>query len=147
MLRFAALILVLATCASATNAFGQLIAGQVRADYRQPTCYGPSDPNFRSRLFLEQTGHSGRYYNCDGEEDKRFSPYIYWTSVDNTEHVRTWWNVLKCDIREVRQRVQWGNCSGCESCQCSHCQQHAIRKAQIADETHASGSMQSVMKR
>ncbi|MEQ1905820.1 MAG: hypothetical protein ABL888_16650, partial [Pirellulaceae bacterium] len=92
-----------------------------------PTTYGPCDPETRGNLYRHQVGHAGRFYNCDGEENKRCSPYIYWTSVCNQEQIRSWNNVLKCDIREVKQRVRWGSCQegcDCDSCETTHYPRH-----------------------
>ncbi|MEZ6095053.1 MAG: hypothetical protein R3C03_12625 [Pirellulaceae bacterium] len=106
----------------AAESQAQILFQQTRSDYQQPTTYGPEDPNFRSRLFREHTGHSGWFYNCDGEEDKRFSPYIQWQTVDNSECVRPWGQVIRCDLKEVFSRVRAGACCGGPNCHCSDCQ-------------------------
>lgn len=91
---------------------------QTRADYAQPTVYGPQDPWTKGSVYRTQTGHSGWFYNCDEEECKRNSPYICWKAQDNTEHIRSYWSVLKADWSEVKQRIRAGSCMGpgCETC-------------------------------
>ena len=115
------LVVLVLSAISTVAARGQLILGQVREDYRQPMSYSPSDPFFRSSIFRAHTGHSGRYYNCDGEEEKRYSPYIQWATVCNGEHIRPWGEVLRCDIQEVKRRVQSGACCGDQNCGCAAC--------------------------
>lgn len=91
---------------------------QTRADYAQPQVYNADDPWTKGSVYRTQTGHSGWFYNCDEEECKRHSPYICWKSQDNTEHIRSYWSVIKADWREVKQRIRSGACLGpeCESC-------------------------------
>lgn len=102
----------------------------VRADFGSNTQiqYAPDDPSTRSRLFKLQTGQAGAFYNCDGEEDKRNSPYICWKTGHGDRFHRTLWDVLnwKKDKVEIAQRICDGAgacCSGggsCTSCQQSH---------------------------
>ncbi len=110
------LVLTLAlSCISTAQA--QWSLRQTRADYAQPTVYGPQDPWTKGSVYRTQTGHSGWFYNCDEEECKRNSPYICWKAQDNTEHIRSYWSVLKADWSEVKQRIRAGTCMGpgCES--------------------------------
>ena len=96
---------------------------QLRADYPGPISYSPSDPEFRSKLFRLQTGHAGLFYNCDGEESKRNSPYICW----NSQHSADWRNgaceACRRDRADVRQRVVDGSCCPQKksNCQCDSC--------------------------
>jgi len=87
--------------------------------------YQPTDPSFRGKLFNIQTKHYGKFYNCDGEEAKRNSPYICWkphTDKDFPPHVRMI-DCIRQDLSEVRQRVKDG-AGACykENCSCSQCQ-------------------------
>ena len=91
--------------------------------------YSPDDPSTRSRLFNLQTGHAGAFYNCDGEESKRYSPYICWKNGPSDAQLhRPRWDILQWgrDHDEIRQRIcdgagaccSGGICSGgsCDSC-------------------------------
>ncbi len=103
-----------------------------------PTTYAPNDPETRGHLYRQQVGYAGHFYNCDGEESKRCSPYIYWTTVCNQEQIRSWSNVLKCDVNEVRQRVRWGSCRGGSDCESCEQLQHFSQKATEQEETPGS---------
>lgn len=83
--------------------------------------YGPNDPAVRSRIFNLQTGHAGAFYNCDGEEDKRNSPYICWKSSHGSHWYRSIYDVLqwKRDRREIAQRI----CDGAGACCGGKCEQ------------------------
>ena len=77
--------------------------------------YAPSDPTTRSRWFNFQTGHRGAYYNCDGEEDKRNSPYIRWgTGPSDAQFHNPLLDLMNCrnDKREIAQRICDGGCCG-----------------------------------
>ena len=82
----------------------------------------PSDPWNRGKLYKIQTGNSGLFFNCDGEQAKRYSPYIYWQPI--TEKAlptrKGIWKSIKQDIAEVKQRVSDGSCCdhGCSSEKC-----------------------------
>ena len=101
---------------------------QLRADYPGPISYSPSDPQFRSKLFRLQTGHAGLFYNCDGEESKRNSPYICW----NSQHSADWRNgaceACRRDRADVRQRVVDGSCCPQKksNCQCDSCLEASV---------------------
>ncbi len=108
-------LVVSGTWGAAQQGFAQELK-KVKADYHSgPVQYTPNDPWIRSKVFNAHTGHSGRFYNCDGEECKRHSPYIYWT----TNHQPLW--PQKIGLREgihlewakVRSRIAKGAC-GCE---------------------------------
>ncbi len=92
-------------------AFGQ----NLRLDYGRnaPPSFSPSDPWDRGAVFRNQIGHGGLFYNCDGEEDKRHSPYLNWCGPTPDrpciENLLSDWH---CQIREVKQRVRWGR--GCD---------------------------------
>lgn len=84
--------------------------------------YQPSDPWTRGKLYNIQTGNSGLFFNCDGEQAKRNSPYIYWQPI--TEKAlptrKGIWRSIKQDIAEVKQRVSDSSCCdlGCSSADC-----------------------------
>ena len=92
---------------------------QVRADYPGPIAYSPADPDFRSKRYQMQTGHYGFFYNCDGEECKRNSPYIYWGAQQNADCFNGWRTALRRDRRDVIQRILDGSCAeeDCEQCE------------------------------
>lgn len=76
--------------------------------------YSAASPNCGTRRFAIDTGHFGRFYNCDCEEAKRSSPYIQWKSVNRCETRRTGWSVFRHDLDEVHARVRAGRC--CRTC-------------------------------
>ena len=111
---------------SATDANAQQVIYQ-NEDCAATEFYKPSDPWTRGKLFNIQTGNSGFFYNCDGEQAKRYSPYICWKPI--TEKAlptrKGIWNSIKQDIEEVKQRVRDGSC--CDlGCTCADC--HRARK-------------------
>jgi len=75
-------------------------------DYARPADYQPDDPWVKGRVFQAQTGHAGWFYNCDRQEDKRFSPYIHWGHQPTfcTPREFGWWNICK-QIHEVKRRI------------------------------------------
>ncbi|WP_148618946.1 hypothetical protein [Mariniblastus fucicola] len=92
------------------------ILNKLRSDYDTDSMiqYAPDDPATRSRLFNLQTGHAGAFYNCDGEECKRNSPYICWkTGQDDKLHC-TFWDVLQW--RTDRDRIAQRICDGAGAC-------------------------------
>lgn len=95
---------------------------QLRRDYQQPMTYSPADPFSKGWVYRLQTGQAGKYFNCDGEEQKRYSPYIYWQTVCNHTHPVPYCRVLLRDIHEVQERVRAGACRGGQNCQCADCQ-------------------------
>lgn len=101
------------------KAFNEL--NKVKADYPGPITYSPNDPAFRSDRFRMQTGHFGYFYNCDGEEDKRNSPYICWNSQHNADWRNGACNALKKDRCDIRQRLLDGSCATCSCNSCSEC--------------------------
>ncbi|MGI9496543.1 MAG: hypothetical protein ACR2NK_10850 [Mariniblastus sp.] len=130
-MRFSSTIMILTTLFSgyfciATDANAQQVV------YKNENCaptdfYKPSDPWTRGKLYNIQTGNSGLFFNCDGEQAKRYSPYICWKPI--TEKAlptrKGIWNSIKQDIAEVKQRVRDGSC--CDlGCTCSDC--HRARK-------------------
>ena len=80
-----------------------------------PVSYSPDDPWYRSRLFNQHTGHYGRFYNCDGEECKRYSPYIDWkTNCDPLWPDRIGFvKGFRLERYQVAQRRDDGGC-GCK---------------------------------
>lgn len=132
MSRYPSLLLVLSflTLASTTSAESWGQGGVARAfKSKEAIQYSPADPQQRGRLFNLQTGHAGAFYNCDGEEDKRFSPHICWSSRCGSPWYRSISDVLrwKRDRIEIAQRIcdGAGACCGkkCKSssCGCSAC--------------------------
>lgn len=69
-------VALVASSAASQSVFGQ----NVYQDYKvNPTgLYSPQDPEEMGRVFRTHTGHDGLFYNCDGEEDKRCSPWVRW---------------------------------------------------------------------
>jgi hypothetical protein len=71
------------------------------------------------------------FYNCDGEEDKRNSPYICWKThyEKDLPPRRGLWRGLKIDISQVRQRIRDGAGDCCPSgCNCLRCaKKHKIQ--------------------
>ena len=107
-----------------TAALGQEVRNAIR-DYRDDRVfnYQPSDPQHRGKLFNTHTKHYGKFYNCDGQENKRNSPYICWKphyENDFTPRVGFCEN-LRRDITEIKQRISdgAGNCPS--SCSCREC--------------------------
>jgi hypothetical protein len=98
---------------------------QIGRDYRQPMTYSPDDPFAKGWVYRLQTGQAGKYFNCDGEEAKRYSPYIYWQTVCNHTYPVPYCRVLLRDIHEVKERVRAGACRGGQNCQCEQCSQYA----------------------
>lgn len=133
----AAWISVVACCLhQLPSAHGQLT--QVFKDYKhdRPFQYAPNDPWTRSNLFHRHTKHYGLTYNCDGEECKRNSPYIYWkTHHENDLPQRTgWWQHISQTASAIKQRIADGACMEhstaitsqiCQQCQsvngCQNC--------------------------
>gem|GEM_PF-5757339 len=85
--------------------------------------YNPDTPWSNGKVFKMWIGHGGKFYNCDCEEDKRFSPYIQWKSVTHCEKFRGPVSAFYPDIQEVKARVRAGKCL--EPCwpknQCPEC--------------------------
>jgi hypothetical protein len=98
---------------------------QIGRDYRQPMTYSPDDPFTKGLVYRLQTGQAGKYFNCDCEEQKRYSPYIYWQTVCNHTYPKPYCTVLLRDIHEVKERVRAGACRGGQNCTCGQCQQQA----------------------
>ena len=131
------LVCLMLASASSIEAQQRLLGGRGSSAQVQ---YSPGDPQTRSRLYNFQTGHRGAYYNCDGEEDKRNSPFIFWEygPADAQLHnplldIINW----RSDKREIAQRIcdgagpccKGGNCqsghptvfASPETCGCSSC--------------------------
>jgi hypothetical protein len=95
----------------------------------RPITYSPSDPVNRSYTFNKHTGHAGVYYNCDGEEAKRNSPYICWKPHFEADfpECRGLGAQVKQDWDRMRQRICDGAgdcCNSCQTesgCQCTEC--------------------------
>ena len=111
-----------------SNSEAQEIRNAIR-DYKTDRVlnYQPSDPWNRGKLFNIHTKNYGKFYNCDGEESKRNSPYICWkphTDKDFPTHVRMI-DCIRNDLSEVRQRIKDG-AGACleDNCNCSQCQSY-----------------------
>lgn len=121
-LRFALLaFLTLSTFAASAQQSDAQLLNKLRGDYGGDTQiqYSPDDASTRSRLFNLQTGQAGAFYNCDGEEDKRHSPYICWKNGPCGEKFhRPLWDVLdwRRDKNEIAQRICDGAGACCNSC-------------------------------
>jgi hypothetical protein len=92
-----------------------------RQDYfTDPTArYTPNDPCTRSWVRHWQTGHAGLFYNCDGEERKRCSPYICWKHADPPWPCETIRKNVPRDLYRIRQRIRDGSCYyQCDQDQC-----------------------------
>lgn len=90
-------------------------AQNVVKDYvvNSPRQFAPMDPWTTGRVFRTHMGHGGLFYNCDGQEDKRWSPYIFWESQSNCDNdTNAWYGDWKQQINEVKQRIRWGK--GCD---------------------------------
>jgi len=105
-----ATVLLTSVCASECHAQGYF------QDYFSNNQYSPSDPWVKGRIFKTHTGHDGFYYNCDEEECKRNSPYIYWKNQGCRQNIHT----LKFVRYEARQTVNDAICrwkrGSCQTC-------------------------------
>lgn len=74
--------------------------------------YSPDDPWIRSNVYRRQTGHFGRFYNCDQEECKRYSPYVQWKSNYRPlfPNTRGFVDGTIVDLDRVRTRINDGSC-------------------------------------
>ncbi len=93
-----------------------------RRDYKidAPIQYQAEDPWFRGFIYRNHINHAGRFYNCDGEECKRHSPYIYYTRANCDCHPSTM-DVIRQQIKEVKWRIDAGACRetcGFPGCPC-----------------------------
>ena len=95
-------------------------AHEFKQDYikDKPFQYSPCDPFERGKIFRLHTGHYGHFYNCDGEEAKRCSPYIYWKMNDKPAlpgHLGPL-DAIRCEYAQVKQRIRDGSCAECPTC-------------------------------
>lgn len=103
----------------AASAWGQ----NVYRDYHvnTPRQYGPKDPWTVGWVMRTQMGYGGMFYNCDCEEQKRFSPYIDW----NRQACVTCQNgplaQVHQQIYEIEQRVRTGSCKQAQFCLSPEC--------------------------
>lgn len=92
----------------------EISAQNVVQDYirNAPRQYSPDDPWSTGRVYRNHTGHGGLFYNCDCEEEKRYSPYIYWQSehCQQPETLKAKLCDIQWQLNEVRQRIRWGAC-------------------------------------
>jgi hypothetical protein len=80
--------------------------------WNRPGVFAPCDPWEKGAVFRTHTGHDGLFYNCDGEEEKRCSPYIYWPErpcddLLSFRRIRCEW---KGTIEDAKDRVRMGAC-------------------------------------
>jgi hypothetical protein len=92
-----------------------------------PAAYQPSSPQNENLLFRAQTGHYGRFYNCDGEESKRNSPHICWKrSHDPQLPIWLGWRErIRHEASQIIQRVIDGSCCGGGGTVCPDCETNA----------------------
>lgn len=106
-------ILISASSAAAQN---------LRLDYLRnvPRHYAPNDPWEVGVVLRNQMGHGGLFYNCDCEEEKRFSPYIDWNVQPRVCCPHGWCRTAHAQHQEIRQRVRVGRCQqeDFEICSC-----------------------------
>lgn len=104
-------------------AYGQL--AQAIDDYKhdRPFQYAPSDPWTRSRLYNQHIKHAGWFYNCDGEQCKRNSPYIFWKTQHQPDLPTgtSWWQRLNRTTAEIKQRIADGSCADGDCVVCEKC--------------------------
>ncbi len=134
---------------------------QVRTDYGRDNQiqYAPDDPTTRSRLFTLHTGHAGAFYNCDGEECKRNSPYICWKTAHGDRMHRTFWDVLQWDRDrlDIAQRICDGGCCATKTaktrkklktpCGCPACAGQGVATTMYATKAPSSSSSLVVAKK
>ncbi len=94
----------------------QFATGQnVIQDYicKYPRQFAPDTPFVVGKVLKTQIGHGGLFYNCDCQEEKRYSPYIYWQcqTPRSPKHCPVVSDV-KQQWHEVKQRIRWGK--GCD---------------------------------
>lgn len=116
---------------------------KIRDDYfLNPTRQNqPCDPWTRSVIWQIHTGHRGLFYNCDREEQKRFSPYICWKNGEWPWTGETCRNSLRRDISGIKQRIIDGSCD-CQGahrcdrnppCNCQNCSAKAAGRDRTSD--------------
>ncbi len=103
------------------------VSQNLRLDYlvHRPRQYSPRDPWTVGVVMRNQMGYGGLFYNCDCEEQKRFSPYIEWNRQPCVECNNGFCAVVRQQIDEVCQRVRTGTCHqkqfclspGCKLCE------------------------------
>ncbi len=119
---------------------GQEVRNAIR-DYRDDRVfnYQASDPERRGKLFNVQTGHYGKYYNCDRQEDKRNSPYICWKPHHEFDFPPClgFCENLRRDIAEIKQRISDGAGPCGSSCNCVQCRPNQPQRqtCQSQDQT------------
>lgn len=97
-----------------STASGVVQAQNVYQDYlaNRTGTYSPQDPWQKGRVFRTHTGHDGLFYNCDGEEEKRCSPWIRWgqrpcDDLLSPSRIRGEYKQSVCDALE---RLKMGSC-------------------------------------
>ena len=110
---------------------------KIRHDYfLNPTGqYSPDDPWTRSRIWRRHTGHWGRFYNCDCEEQKRYSPYICWKNAECPYVGESWRHRWQRDRARIWQRINDGSCNECTNqtvgtCSCPQCSNQLVSTRQ-----------------
>ncbi len=111
---------VLATyCCGTDYASAQLIPTIKTRRFEPAYNYAPTDPWTRSKAIQVQTKHYGFFYNCDGEECKRNSPYIKWKGHCETDlpEKKGCLDLLRREIGQIKQRISDGSCA-CDQADC-----------------------------
>lgn len=143
MMKLVSVFFSIAIAVTPSAVYSQELA-KFRDDYcLNPTRqYQPCDPWTRSVIWQIHTGHRGWFYNCDGEEKKRFSPYICWKNGEWPWTGESCRDSLRRDICGIKQRISDGSCE-CQGahkcdrnppCNCQHC------SVKVASRDHTSDS-------
>lgn len=80
-----------------------------------PRAYSPDDPWTMGHVLRKEVGFGGFFFNCDGEQNKRYSPYIRWNCQIVDCPKRLIHDPLIQQLHEIRQRVRWGGCIDCQA--------------------------------
>ena len=107
-------------CGNAVPAWGQ----HLWRDYHTnvPRHYQPTDPWKVGVVLRNQMGHGGMWYNCDCEEQKRFSPYIDWNRQACVTCCNGPLQQIHQQVGEIKQRVRTGTCKQKQFCLSPECQ-------------------------
>lgn len=107
-------------CVGAEQVQAQLVPAIKTRRFEPAFQYSPTDPWTRSKAIQVQTKHYGFFYNCDGEECKRNSPFIKWKGHCETDlpQKTCCLDRVKRELDEIKQRISDGGC-GCGEPGCS----------------------------
>ncbi|MFK7766008.1 MAG: hypothetical protein AB8B55_02115 [Mariniblastus sp.] len=86
--------------------------------------YQPNDPWYRGKLFNIHTKHYGMFYNCDGEEAKRNSPYLCWKAHHEKDFPTRYraLDIARYDLAIIQRRIRDGAGDCIQGCECQSCQ-------------------------